>query len=267
MPSTSTASDTRLRTLAENVSRQLDRHLNRRVHSYVGTFYYGGDGSTSLIVQDLVAVTSLKEDDNNDGTFNSSWAAADYVLTPFNADPTSEFRATPYTVILVRQASTGTQDVFLRGQRNYEIVGTWGYSHVTARVATASASFDSTATSIPINASASTGAEVGWTVLVDSEQMYVTGKTTSGTSFTVTRAVNGSTAATHASGAAISRYIYPEPVAEAALMQCARLVKRAQAGFVSQAGLPETGEIQIFTQGPLDSDVRAMIAPYRRLSI
>lgn len=267
MPSTATAADTRLRTLAEGVSDQMNRWANRRFDPYIATFYFAGDGSTSMLVPDLVSINSLKEDSNEDGTFNSSWTSTDYLLLPFNANPTSDYIQKPYTEIIVRKA-TGTQDVFEVGQRNYEIVGTWGYSYITKTASgSASASFDATATTITIDATAA-NFEVGWTVKVDSELMYLTSKASAGTSITVTRGVNGSTATVHASGAAISYVVYPQPIIEACAMQASRIVKRFQSGFVNQLGLPETGEVAVFTpQQGLDADIKAMLTSYRRLSI
>jgi hypothetical protein len=266
MPSTATANDTRLRVLAEGVSEQINRWTNRRFDPYIATFFFGGDASTSMLVPDLVSVASLKEDSNESGTFSSSWTSTDYVLLPFNADPTADYIQKPYTEIWVRKA-TGTQDVFQRGQRNYEIVGTWGYSYVTKTASgSVSASFNATTTTVNLDATAA-NFEVGWTIKIDNELMYVTSKASAGTSLTVTRGVNGSTAATHASGTAISYVLYPQPVIEACAMQAARIVKRFQSGFVNQLGLPETGEVAVFTPAAgLDADIRAMLAPYRRMA-
>lgn len=269
MPSTATANDTRLRTLAEGIAEQANRWTNRRFDPYIATFYFAGDGSTSMLVPDLVSISSLKEDSNEDGTFNSSWTSTDYVLLPFNANPTSDYIQRPYTEIWVRKA-TGSQDVFQVGQRNYEIVGTWGYSYVTKDSGRkTSASWDSTATTLDINGSAA-AIEIGWTIKVDNELMYVTSKPGSGTgtNIVVQRAINGSTAATHTATAAINYVVYPAPVVEACAMQASRIVKRFQSGFVNQLGLPETGEVAVFTppQG-LDADIRAMLAPFRKIGI
>lgn len=270
--SSSTANDTRLRALAEDISRQIDRWTGRTFQPWIGTIHFGGDGSTSQIIKDLISVSTLLEDTNLDGTFETGWASTDYLLGPFEADPTSEYVWRPYTVIYVRQSSDGTQDVFLRGQRNYRLVGTWGYGSITVDSGLdASASFDSTATTIAFSGGTAAVLDIGWTILVGSEQMYVKSKpgTGTGTSVVVERAVNGSTATVHASGTAISYFLYPGPIQEAALAQVSRLVKRAQTGFVSQLGMAETGQIEIMSPGRdgLDPDVRAMLASFRRLGI
>ena len=128
-------------------------------------------------------------------------------------------------------------------------------------------SFDATATTVTLNATAA-NFEVGWTIKVDNELMYVTGKASAGTSITVQRGINGSTATIHASGAAISYVVYPQPIIEACAMQASRIVKRFQSGFVNQLGLPETGEVAVFTPSHgLDADIRTMIVPrFRRIS-
>jgi hypothetical protein len=53
------------------------------------------------------------------------------------------------------------------------------------------------------------------TILVDAEQMYITA--ISGNTLTLERGVNGTTAATHSGGAAVSRYDYPALVVQACL--------------------------------------------------
>ena len=58
---------------------------------------------------------------------------------------------------------------------------------------------------------------VGQTVLIESEQLYVTAISTN--DLTVVRGINGTTASTHADGTDISIYRYPETVAEACLIR------------------------------------------------
>ena len=69
--------------------------------------------------------------------------------------------------------------------------------------------------------SAVTGLSPGHTILVDSEQMYV--QKIVGSTLTVTRAVNGTTTATHHFGDGVRVFAYPGPVTEAALLQVSRL--------------------------------------------
>lgn len=254
-----TAGDTRLLNLLEGVSRQADRTANRHFFAEFGTKFFSGDGSRVLITPDLVAVSTLQEDNGGDGVFDTGWAATDYHLAPFNAQPTLIY-GRPFNHIQVNRASNGSQDVFLGGQRNYLVSGTWGYVEVTVSAgASASASWSSVATALDVDTREVI--ETGWTLLVGSEQMYVSAA--SGSAMTVTRAVNGSTAGTHASGAAVNVYQYPEDVRQAVAIQAGRNFKRSQGQYASDIGFPESGQIVTIRSG-MDRDVREFLTPYRR---
>ncbi len=263
-----TAYDTRLREITENVTREFDRFMNRTLHPHTRTLYFGGDGGKELLVPDLIAVTSIKEDNNLDGTFNVTWSSDDYFLMPHNADPTSEW-GRPYTSIQVSDRTVGTQDAFERGIKNYEIVGTWGYIDVTRDTGrNTSASIDSTATAIDLDGSVGSALLIGMVIQVESEQMYVSDVGTSGptgTQITVRRGQNGSTAGTHAADTDISYYVHPGPVMEAALIQTARLWSRRDSGFANEVGFLETGRMVTFKG--IDDDVKQLLGPYRKIAI
>lgn len=259
-----TAYDARLRGIAENISREIDRFCNRQFYYYVGTLFFDGDGSIELIVPDLVSIDSIAEDTNFDGTFETTWGASDYILYPRNADPTGTHdKAGPYSRLVVSEKSNGTQDLFINGKDMYRVVGTWGYSKTTRDSLLNGTLADSTATSLVLSGSASGTIEVGMTLLVDDEQVYVTA--TTGTSATVTRAVNGTTGTAH-TNKDVNIVTYPGPVVEAVFMQVARLWKRRDSGFASQIGVPETGQLTVW-QGGLDKDVQMLLWPYRRFTV
>lgn len=255
--------DTRLRELSENISRELDRFCGRYFYySQAETREFSGRGKAFLLVPDLIAIpgSGLREDTNLDGTFETVWASADFLYSPYNAAPTTTLGfAQPYTRLEVNERSDGTQDVFLKAQRNYQVTGTWGYSRVLIDVAgNLSASIDSTVTTMTMTAAGTVS--IGETLVIDSEQMYVTG-TGAGSDLTVERAVNGSTGATHTATANVQIVTYPGPVREAVFIQLARLWKRRDSGFASQVGMPETGQLLVFTRG-LDVDVKSLLSPY-----
>ena len=98
----------------------------------------------------------------------------------------------------------------------------------------------------------------GDTLLIDSEQVYVTGRNPAGNAITVRRGVNGAAAAAHPGGAAVARYLYPGPVVEAVLMQAARLWTRRGDGYAP-------GPFGSGRTAPLfspDEDVEEMLRPY-----
>lgn len=263
---TSTAMDERLRQLIEGISQEFDRYTNRRYQPLEGTRYFSGDGSTKVFIPDAVSFASLKEDTNLDGTFETTWAAADYILHPLNAAPTNEY-GRPYTYIVVNDKSDGTQDAFLSGKRNYEIVGTWGYQSVTLDTGRkTSASIGSTATAVAIDGTATGAIGIGMTLKVDTEMMYVRNiGSGTGTSITVTRGVNGSTAATHTATSSIVQYLYPQPIVEASIIQAARIWKRRESAYASTIGFPDTGQVMTFRG--MDDDIKLMLRPFRRIPI
>jgi hypothetical protein len=83
-----TVDDTSLEQAIEAASREIDRYCGRR-------FYYDADVSARsytasnpfrLYVDDFGTTTGLvlKTDDNDDGTFETTWSASDYQVEPLN---------------------------------------------------------------------------------------------------------------------------------------------------------------------------------------
>ena len=262
---TGTQYDKRVLALSENISREVDRYLNRHCYYVVATREFDGDGSTSLIVPDVISVSTLKEDTNFDGTFETGWASADYVLAPTQNNPTAADYGRGYTQVLVNAKSNGSQDVFLKGQSMYQIVGTWGYWKVSKASGATGTLADGTTTTLILSAAATGSVEIGHTLLIDDELVYVTN--TSGTNVTVERGINGSTGTAHTgTGNTVKVLQYPGPVQEAVFIQTARLWRRRDSAFANTVGMPETGVMMTWTGG-LDADVKQLLSSYRRFPI
>ena len=254
--------------LLEGVSRQIDDLLRRRFYPTIETKYFSGNGRKVLdlpIAWDLISVTTLKEDSNQDGTYDTTWATSDYVLGPYDADPTSGPNPSPYEWLEVDIRDSGNQDYFIRAQRAYELVGKFGYCELTE--ATGATINDAT----PISSSAtalilSDGSkiDVGDTLLVESEYMYVTGEdVTDSNTVTVLRGVNGSTAVTHPDTTAVSKLVYPRAVVNAVYFQASRLWARRSSGFSSQIGFSDVGGTTVPQIG-VDQDFWQMIERYKQ---
>ena len=257
-----TGYDTRLRELLEAVSRLIDQYCNRHYYVLVATRKFDGNGGTELSVQDLISVTSLKTDDNKDRTFETTWASTDYLLYPSNADPTKDW-GRPYSRVLV-DIEAGNEDTFTAGMQTVQIEGKWGFREVTEDSgADISEGGQFSATDTTLTVTDGSKFAVGHTILIESEQLYVTAISTN--DLTVTRGVNGTTAASHANTTDISIYRHPEPVREACLMQTSRLWKRKDSGFSSRVGLPQTGVYDVFRG--LDPDVKQLLSAYRKLPV
>jgi hypothetical protein len=252
---TGTGDDAQYRRVLEAVTRQIDSYVERTFRIYQATRYFTPTSGAQLLLDaDLLAVTSLKTDEDANRTYEVTWATTDYDLMPLNA---SVDRA-PY--LEIRTSPLGKYAFPRNIEKSVEIVGKWGYwEDLVTSASTLNGALTSTATTVPVTAG--TDFEVLQTIIIDSEQMYVT--TIATNNLTVERGVNGTTAASHSSGAAIKVYRYPYEISEATLMQASRLWTRRAAGYSNQVGLTETGIMRPWVG--LDMDVRQMLDPYRML--
>lgn len=207
---TSTTYDALYREKLEAASEQVDQICNRTFRIYLATVYLTAvRADRVLLPADLLAVTSLRTDPYGDRDYPSTWdvsgADTDIDLLPEDAD----LRRRPYGEIATSPGGDWAFPVNVR--KGVELVGRWGFWQELASAGTLGASISSdSATSITMTAGH--GIEALQTLLIDSEQVYVTAVATN--TLTVERGVNGTTAATHANGATVQRYRYPAPVVD-----------------------------------------------------
>lgn len=122
-----------------SVSRWIDEYCDRVFARRSATLQVDVCGQYSIQTPDLVSVTTLKTDDDGDGTFETTWATSDYELQPVNAAALLESR--PYTAIAavgtllfpVAYVTSGTR------QRRAQIVGVFGWPSLPPAVAEAAA--------------------------------------------------------------------------------------------------------------------------------
>ena len=250
--------DDRLRELLEVVSRMVDRYCNRHFYVLTTTHVYDSDGGSELHIQDLLSITSLKTDDNKDRTFETTWAATDYLLYPTNAEPT-QLWGRPYTRVVV-DVEAGSKSVFPAGRQTIQMIGKWGFRDVTDDVATDVNDTAFAAIDTAFDVDDGTKLSVGDTILIGSEQLYVTGINTN--NITVTRGVNGTTAASHADNSDISIYRYPAEVVGACLMQSARFWSRKDTPLEPVPRLHQSQFSNAFQE--LDPDVKQLLSPLRK---
>lgn len=253
--SAGTSYDAALRRVLEAVSEQIDVWCERTFRTFLATRYYQARRRDRLDLDaDLLAVTTLKTlSDNTDGTrtYGDTWATTDYDLWPDNA--ATERR--PYTRLCANPSGAYW---FPGDPRGVQIVGRWGFWQDTETLtATLAEALDSSETGVDV--SDGTAFDALETILIDSEQMYITA--ISSNTLTVRRGVNGTTAAAHDSGAAIARYRYPAPIVEACGIQAARIFNRAKASPMGVAGSSDMGVVVRPVR--LDSDIRGLIEGYR----
>lgn len=257
-----TAADTvdngRLLRKLEATSRAIDgasMGCGREFYIVTEARYFTASHSDRLLVDDLLVVTELATDEDGDGTYETVWTASDYLLDPANSWPKWMVKVHPaggYSFPLVERG------VRITGQHGYgdgESAAPYEASGATVTVA------DAVATTVTVSDQSLLA--VGQTILVESEQMYVTALA-DGTpdTATVKRGVNGTTAAAHNAKPA-SIYRYPDPIREACLIQASRLFKRGDAPF-GIAGSAEYGTVRIST---LDPDVRVLLGEFRKVTV
>ena len=124
------------------------------------------------------------------------------------------------------------------GQQTLTILGQWGWQNDTESISTVDAIGSSSTTTVTVTSGSTT--YVGDTILVGTEQMYVTN--VDGNTLTVIRGVNGTTSATHSGGATYYRYKYPADVVQACL-DIARTYWRSR--DVGQSQILGTNEMQM----------------------
>jgi hypothetical protein len=247
-PAGGSSDDNELFQLLLAVSDWVDHYCNRHFYPRTEALVFDGKGTAQLLVPDLISVTSLKEDTNGDLTFDETWASTDYWLQPYNAAPTQHW-GSPYTAVKAR--SEGNKfGGFTAGERNVQITGVWGYLQFAEDSGTDlnDAAMTTTKTTVAVNDG--TQFHAGQTVLIGTEQMLVTA--ISGNDLTVSRALNGTTAAAHADNSGISILRWPASVERAALVQAARIWTRS-ADFEP-----------FFVDADVDTDVRLLLEPYRK---
>ncbi len=257
---TSTGFDTRLLALLEDVSRWIETYCDRRFYVLTATRQFDGDGGPVLHVPDLISVTTLKTDEDRDRVYELTWGNGDYLLYPLNAEPQQPW-GRPYTRVLV-DTESGSRPAFPSGKATVELNGSWGFRQVTVGSGAdinEGGTFSASDTTLTVTDG--TKFAVGQTLLIESEQLYVTAISTN--DLTLTRAVNGTTAATHADGTDISIFRYPGSVVEACLLQSSRMWQRRGGDLAVGSGTPSSGG----NGSGIDADVQRLLSPYRRLPV
>ncbi len=127
------------------------------------------------------------------------------------------------------------------------------------------ATIDASSTSLTV----SNGGKVspGMVLGIDSEQILVesTLNQSTLTQFTVTRGVNGTTAAAH-STADVSRYFAPMDVWYLAKQIAALMFKKSKSGYAGKVGNAELGEVFYFNEFPSDP-LKQIMRNYRIVQI
>ena len=229
----------------------VDRYCNRHFYPKTETLTFDGNAAKVLPLPDLIAITTLKEDENEDLTFETTWAATDYWTEPQNAAPTQPW-GMPYTSLRVR--AKGTKTTFTAGEHRFEVAGRWGYrehQEDSGSNINEGAQFSATATTLTVTSGSDFA--IGQTIMIESEQLLATN--IAANNLTVVRGINGTTAAAHNDTTDIYTLRWPAAVERATLMQTARIWTRAPAFE------------PFYVDADLDTDIRMLLESYRKASV
>jgi len=168
----------------------------------VSDFYLAAIPLDSWLVS-VTSVTSYKQTDRSASETLTEGYNNDYWLEPYNT--------TPKTRLKLNEDSDKS---FHAGQQTLAVAATWGYANDTTPEKTTTGTI-ATTTETAFGVNDASDLSVAHTILVGSEQMYITG--ISSNTLTVERGVNGTTATTHSAATSVYTYEYNPIVVQAAL--------------------------------------------------
>lgn len=254
---TTTTNDTALLDVLQDVARWIDDQCGGRffgVETATKTFTAKNSEYLLLPEDDLLSITTLKTDEDDDWDYDNTWTTGDYHLFPFNKFPKWQ--------ILVK---SGGDYSFPSQEEGVQIVGLWGHgdgesSTPYAADTTTAEELDASETGVDVTSG--TNIKAGHTILAESEQMFVSSVSTN--TLTVVRGVNGTTAATHATAKQVYIYRYPRNIRRACLSM-SQQTYRLESGPMGVIGSPEMAVSQM---DPREyARLMGWIAPYRRINI
>jgi hypothetical protein len=247
---TGTANDARLRRYIGNASNAIEAATGRTFVPVTATKYFDVPDTNDrlfLAYEDLLSLTTLSDDT---GTITSTY----YWLYPLNLYP-------KHSIVLnvtdLGRAFEYNDDP----NKVITIVGRWGYCEdtVATGLTLGAAIASTTATSIVLSGA---GCEIGWTLLVNTEAMFVSNVT--GNVATVERGANGTTAATHLISAAVSRYVIPSDIEQACLEMALHTNNTRAAGGIRQETIGEYS-VSYGTSAAIPATASAVMRRYQRL--
>jgi len=232
---TATTDDVMIRKQVEAASRAIDQYCNRFFVTQSATKYF--NGAVTLWTPDLLSISTLKTDEDGDGTyentFDTTFATGDIISYGVGIEDTLN----TFPKIRLEINPQGDYGSFASGvKKGVEIAGIWGYGDgisATPYIADTTITKDLTAGESAIDVTAVTNLSAGHLILIGSEQYYIYSITS--LTLTVEPGVNGTTQATHSSGATIYIYQYPSYIRQACIdLSVATYQNRDKQGLQSE---------------------------------
>lgn len=120
---TDTSRDATIENIIEAVSREIDNKCHRVFYSTTDDETRVFTATTPLSVypwDDVLGITTLKTDDDNDGIFEQTWAADDYITHPIGHSP----------ITWIEPSGRGSLLRFPSYRNSVQITGTFGYCQI-----------------------------------------------------------------------------------------------------------------------------------------
>ena len=277
--------DTLFITLSERLSRWIDNHTQRMFYPFIDTRFYSVDRNRSHIsdfmfedpefddlwIDDLMEITSVSISED-DGSTYTALATGDYI--PMHGQDFNSEKS--YTLLKVdRNGDLGSWPI---GQRSVRVIGTFNFTDDRSNF------FEDTLDEVENNPLTSGGTSLtvndidgadqrgilpriapGNLLRIGTEFVEVASTNATGNTAVIVRGVNGSTAAAHAQNIQIDKFMPPEPLKQACIIQAVKQFKRGQAGFGDAAAQIDLG--RILQMKSFDEGALVMLQAYTKLEI
>lgn len=239
---TDTANDAQLLRLLNRASRFIDNYCQRHFYALTETKKWRTEPGYWHSVPDLYTATLVTLDTV---TLTED---TDYELEPRYGYPKITFR-------MLKAAFTTRQA--------FEIAGIWCYEHLVADSGATVQDDPNLGIAVTtVTLSDDTYLSIAQTLLIEDEQVFVTGLNVVTHTATIVRAVNGTDAAVHAQGKPIDIIVYPDPIEQACFIQALRWYRGRDAAWGDEVGIE--GKMK-YGMEPHPS-VRVLLNPYRRIT-
>lgn len=250
--STVTAVDEKLDTLIESASRWIEEACRTYFYPVIETRYYDHPDDATILKLDqwLLDITTFTTS-NGDETVSSD----DYFLMCGKT-----YNIPPYDRVVMKSDGDRTTLLFSgTPQQANAITGPWGYCNDYADTGTTLGAAISSTTATTATVADGTAIEVGWLLLIDDEQMFVSG--ISDNTLTVVRGQGGTDAAEHDNSTTVYRYVPPHDVEAGCGALVARFFHRGSTSWSDTVGVPERG---LIFMKDMPSEVANIVERYRR---
>lgn len=222
-----TTHNDRLLALLEVASRTIDRYCDRHFFVKSETRYFDGS-KAPLQINDLLSIDTLTTDEDGDATFENTFATTDYILYPLNTFPKTK----------IELSVDSDYGGFGHRKKGCSIAGKWGYGDGVSAMPYSSSgdltgdNLSDVATSCDVTDA--DNFSPGQTILLSSEQCYISAYDTTGDTLTLIRGVNGTTAVGHNAGTGIYIYDYPADIEQTCLSLAEKIFTTRGKGFQSE---------------------------------